>query len=120
MYVIICNDFQTSLANTETILLTQPSVIPPFKHWRLQLPSSPSENTGLETTGENLHSEVLYFLNKITPRPKKRRSRNHVINDVLPSPVDFLNMADVSSAWIVHGVGHNISIRIVHLRIVFL
>jgi hypothetical protein len=54
------------------------------------------------------------------PRPKKRRLRNHVINDVLPSPVDFLNMADVSSAWIAHGVGHNISIRIVHLRIVFL
>jgi hypothetical protein len=43
-----------------------------------------------------------------------------VINDVLPSPVDFLNMADVSSAWMVHGVGHNISISIVHLRIVFL
>jgi hypothetical protein len=32
-----------------------------------------------------------------------------VINDVLPSPVDLLNLADVSSAWIVLGVGHNIS-----------
>jgi hypothetical protein len=34
-------------------------------------------------------------------RPKKWRSRDYVTNDVLPSPVDFLNMVDVSSAWIV-------------------